>query len=142
MSSEDHWEVLPLDRPFSYKNWAKRQRKWPYYETVFCFCHNFLYDACFSIPFSVVNYTCSILRRVTHIHHHFDHIMAIFWGGHYGYFLKIDHNGPPKMAIIWPYVWSLWVPPQRKGKMQITYENEIEKYASYKKLWRKQNTVP
>ena len=80
MSSEDHWEVLPLDRPFSDKNWPKKQRKWPYYETVFCFCHNFLYDACFSIPFSLVTYICSILRSGTHIDHHFGHILAIFCG--------------------------------------------------------------
>ena len=94
MSSEDHWEVLPLDRPFSDENWAKIQRKWPYYETVFCFRHNFLYDACFSIPFSVVNYTCSILRRGTHIHHHFDHIMAIFWGAIMVIFSKLTIMAP------------------------------------------------
>ena len=41
MSSEDHWEVLPLEWPFSDKNMVKIERKWPKYETSFCFGNNF-----------------------------------------------------------------------------------------------------
>ena len=77
MSSEDHSEVLPLEWPFLDKNMAKIQRNWPQFETLF----------------SLVIYIFSTLCRLTRKDHH----VAILWlylDGHYGYFVKIDHNGP------------------------------------------------
>ena len=58
---------------------AKIQRNWPQFETLF----------------SLVIYIFSTLCRLTRKDHH----VAILWlylDGHYGYFVKIDHNGPEK----------------------------------------------
>ena len=96
MSSEDHWEVLPLEWPFSDKKMAKIQRKWPQFATVFRFGRNFLYDACFSIPFSLVTYICSILCSGTHIDHHFGYFLAIFCGAIMVNFSKLTIMAPKK----------------------------------------------
>ena len=74
MSSEDHLEVLPLEWPFLAKNMVKIQRKWPKYETVFCFGHNFLSDAYFSIPFSQVSHVYIDLCIETFMQHIRGHI--------------------------------------------------------------------
>ena len=47
----------------------------------------------------------------------------------------------PKMAINSNILWSFFMFPQRLAKMQISSENEIEKYAFYMKLWPKKDSV-
>ena len=62
-------ELLPLEWPFSASKEPKIQRKWPKFDTQFCFGHNFWSDAYFSIPFSLVIYIYPARCMETNIDH-------------------------------------------------------------------------
>ena len=50
-------------------------------------------------------------------------------------------NWPLWHELIWPQIWLIVVSIQRTGKMWITCESGVEKYASVQKLWPKQNRL-
>ena len=89
MSSEDPWEVLPLDWSISSKTEAKVQRKWPVFQNRFCFGYNFLTNANFSILLSLLIYTFPILRKDIDI----NHIQGQNIPGHNGQYGQNGHNG-------------------------------------------------
>ena len=75
--------------------WIKIQRKLAFFGSFFvlffCFCHNFLPDAFFSIPFSWVIYIFPNLRIDTIIDHICNHIRPCH-SGHFGHFDQYGHN--------------------------------------------------
>ena len=67
MSSEDPWEMIPLECLSYTKNMAKIQRKWPQCQSRFCSVHNFFTDAYLSIPLSLLIYIFPIICINNHI---------------------------------------------------------------------------
>ena len=68
----NNWSLPPsysMEWPFLASKEPKIQRKWPKFDTRFCFGHNIWSDAYFSIPFSLVIYIYPARCMETNIDH-------------------------------------------------------------------------